>query len=87
MEVYFTANSVCFNWQTDFSTVFCVSDGAEMSSAGWAVLTGRVCSVKLRLIKHSPQQRLPAIPQKANRGLSRILSKIGWKSSPREVHL
>lgn len=35
MEVYFTAKSVCFNWQTHSFPVFCVSDGAEMSSLAW----------------------------------------------------
>lgn len=40
MEVYFTAKSASFNLaNTYFFTLFCVADGPEMSSAGWAVLT------------------------------------------------
>lgn len=32
-------------WQTDFFTLFCVLDGAEMSSTGWAVLTELVVQI------------------------------------------
>lgn len=46
MQVYFTAKSACFSLaNTDFFTLFCVLDGAEMSSTGWAVLTELVVQI------------------------------------------
>lgn len=86
MEVYFTANSACFSLaNVDFFTPFCVSDGAEMSSAGWALGLGWlvVHGAPRTHTKFHPWQTLLAMTQKANRGLPRTPSQTGWPSPPR----